>query len=180
MGFGAAITGGIITSVILLVGGLTMSALLHINEALVQASNQRNELESEYGSTAIQITSVQVMPSNKTILLFLKNVGSTKRWSFENFDTILQYSSAVNMGNFTATELHTEKLVYKGTTKSLPSGSWGISSFINDTIDPLILNPGETMEIKCVLGNALADNTQLIATIVTDNGVQTTKLVEVP
>jgi archaellum component FlaF (FlaF/FlaG flagellin family) len=180
MGFGAAIAGGIIMSIILLVAGLTMSTLLSTNEAIVRASNQRNVIESDYANTAIQITSVQATQSSETVLLFLQNTGSTKRWNFENFDVIVQYSSMVNVGNSTTLQHHTEKLVYKGMTNSVPSGSWGISSFLDDKYDPQILNPGETMEIKCKLDNAVTSGSQLLATIVTDNGVKTAKFAEVP
>jgi archaellum component FlaF (FlaF/FlaG flagellin family) len=179
MGFGAAVAGGIIITVILVIAGLTMSTLLRTNESIVRASNERNMIESDYANTAIKVTSVQVMSSNGTVLLSLQNTGSTKRWNFENFDVIMQYSSMVNVGNSTTLQHHAEKLFYKGITNSLPSGSWGISSFQGDNYDPLILNPDENMEIKCVLGNTVASNSSLIATIVTDNGVKTTKFVEV-
>jgi hypothetical protein len=69
--------------------------------------------------------------------------------------------------------------MYKGMTNLLPSGSWGISSLIDDNYDPLILNPGESMKMKCVLGNGIANNSQFLITVVTDNGVGTTKVAEV-
>jgi archaellum component FlaF (FlaF/FlaG flagellin family) len=181
MGFGAAVTGGIVTGVILLVASMIISTMLRTNEAMVRASNQRYVIESDYTNTAIQITSVQLVPSNETVLILLQNTGSTKRWNYEHFDVIVQYSSAVEVGNSTTLQQHTEKLMYKGmTNNSLSAGSWSISSFTDDNYDPLILNSGESMKIKCVLTNSIASNSQLLITVVADNGVGTTKVSEVP
>lgn len=179
MGFGAAIAGGMIMSVVVVVASLSMSALLRTNETVAQASNQRNTIESDYSKTAIQITSVQATASNDTLLLTVQNTGSKKLWNFANFDVLVGYSFAVQQGNTTLTQHQTENLDYVGLVTPSSLRSWGISSFVNDNFDPHILNPGESIEITCILSNPIADNSHLIATIATDNGVEAIKSSEV-
>ncbi len=179
MGFGAAVAGGMIMSLVVIVASVSMSSLLHTNETVSQASNQRSMIESDYSKTAIQITSVQATASNKTILLDVQNTGSKKLWNFANFNVLVEYPFTVQQGNTTVVQHRTENLAYAGLAVPSSVGSWGISSFVNDNFDPQILNPGESMQITCVLSNPLAAANHFLVTVVTDNGVEATRSMEV-
>ena len=184
MGFGAAIGGGIILSVVVVVAGLSISTLLRTNESMVQATNQRNIADGKFAATALQISSIEAVtpptPDN-IVRLTLQNTGSEKLWNFGSFDILLQYSYINVQGNGTVMQSRTESLTYAGNVpeNAIATGKWGLTSFVNDRIDPGILNPGESIEISCVLRNDIVQNSNLFVSVVADNGAQITRSVEV-
>ena len=161
MGLSNALSGGIIlfgiTYVIFTFMGFTDTAA-----SFSDVSSQTSNLESKLIKTSIAIVIEDDPGTNSNFIVNMTNTNIEKLWDFENFDVIVTYDSSGTT--------YTETISY--VSSCLPaSGEWCISSWINDVIDPQILNNGETLDLRVRVQNNLEDSTTVIVIISTSNGV---------
>ncbi|MEW6603091.1 MAG: hypothetical protein AB1351_00195 [Thermoproteota archaeon] len=166
MGFGVAISGGImmmaiVSMVIAFEGGANANYAI-----LSRTSSDRLDADIALLGTSVSIESIQATPNDDTALAVISNIGSEKLWNYENFNVLVTYDA-----NITATKTRlTEELEYAGVTTAVPAGSWGIRQFVDDFADPGIVNSGEKMEIKCRLEHPAYPGGIVTIIISTENG----------
>jgi len=161
MGLSNALSGGIIlfgiTYVIFTFMGITDTAT-----SFSDVSFQTSDLENKLVKTSIGVI-IEDNPGTNAVFNFnMTNTNSEKLWDFENFDVIITYDSS----GTTYTETQTFDILCPPV-----SGEWCISSWINDIIDPRILNNGETITIQTEIANSLQSSTNVIVIVSTPNGV---------
>jgi hypothetical protein len=146
---------------------MAIPPIIDANVTASRAYSEKARLDSEAAKTSIKVSSVQAQPVSQTISLTLENDGNVKLWNFEKFTMLATYDRDVG-GN---SERVTEVLSYSGVNGSPGAGQWGISGFVQDVIDPQILNPDESVTIVCVLSDAMYVTGTFAVVVATDNGV---------
>ena len=161
MGLSNALSGGIILFGIIYViftfAGFTDTAV-----SLTEVSSQVSDLENKLFKTSIAIVIEDDPGTNANFFMNMTNTNSEKLWDFENFDVIVTYDH----GGIT----YTETISYASSCPPA-SGEWCILSWVNDVIDPEILNNGETVNFRVAVQNNLEDSTNVIVIVSTPNGV---------
>ncbi|AFU57953.1 putative flagellar protein FlaF [Candidatus Nitrososphaera gargensis Ga9.2] len=177
MGFSAAISGGIMMTMIIVVLIMAIPAVINANITTSRAYSERAQLDSEYIKTSIQITDLQALPDTDIVNVTLSNDGSSKLWNYQKFNVLVTYDYIPDP--LASPQRITENLDYAGITQIVSAaGSWSITGFIDDNIDPQILNPEESLTIRGRLNHDIAISAELVAvTISTDNGVIVSKAV---
>lgn len=175
MGLSIAISGSIIlmtlVNIIMTIFALTSTTSISTSQVL----SDRSSIENASLNTSARIESVQAVANDAQLLIMLNNTGLTKLWSYDNFDVIVTYDA-----NMTGTKVRvTEQLTYAGITNTVPPGKWGITQFVDDFLDPQIVNPAEKVELKCSLASVIYPNGVLSAIVSTDAGAVATKSVVV-
>ena len=169
MGLSVAISGGIIMFGIVYLmfslGGIT-DKILSVSDSSVQRTNLENKLVK----TQISINSISNTPLSTNVSFVIENKNIEKLWEFEKFNVFLTYTDLISG------LVKTDELTYVNTCPAT-SGKWCPSSFGNDSIEPKILNYGETLTINAVANNALQGGTSLTVIISTQNGVVATKTI---
>ncbi|HXG05961.1 MAG TPA: hypothetical protein VNI77_01375 [Nitrososphaera sp.] len=175
MGLSIAIS-GIIVLMTLVNLMMTIFALASAtSNSTTRILSDRSSIENLSLNTITRIESIQAVANDAQVLIVLNNTGSTKLWSYDNFDVIVTYDA-----NMTGTKVRvTEELTYAGITNTIPPGKWGITQFMGDLLDPQIVNPSEKVELKCTLLNVIYPNGVLSAIVSTDAGAVATKSVVV-
>ncbi|MEW6604437.1 MAG: hypothetical protein AB1351_07070 [Thermoproteota archaeon] len=175
MGLSAAIAGGIMMTMISIMLLMAIPAIVNANVSMNHAYSERVQLDTEYLRTSISISSLQASPADDTVTITVTNDGSGKLWNYQKFSLFITYDAQVSPSQ---EERRTEELVYQGITQSVDAGKWGIDGFVDDGVDPRIVNPDESFTIVCRLGyNITAAAGDLSAVISTDNGVTATRSV---
>jgi hypothetical protein len=174
VGLSAAIAGGIMMTMISIVLLMAIPTIVDANVSMNRAYSERTQLDTEYLKTSISTSSLQASPADDTVTITVANDGSSKLWNYEKFSLFIAYDAQVAP---LQGERLTEELVYQGITQSVDAGEWGIDGFVNDIIDPRIVNPDESFTIICKLGYNTTTSGDLSAVISTDNGVTATRSV---
>ena len=168
MGLSNALSGGIIlfgiTYVIFTFGGLTDNVA-----SFSDVSSQTSDLENKLLKTSIDVTIESTPGTNPTFSFDIENTNLEKLWDFENFDVIITYDSPA-----------TTTLTMTYDSACPPSaGEWCINTWTNDVVDPEILNEGEIITIDVEVNGNIQNNSDLIVTVSTPNGVVATDTVVV-
>ncbi len=175
MGLSIAISGSIVLMTLV---NITMTIFVLTSTASISMSqvlSDRSGIENASLNTSARIESVQAVANDAQLLIMLNNTGLTKLWSYDNFDVIVTYDA-----NMTGTKVRvTEQLTYAGITNTVPPGKWGIMQFVDDFVDPQIVNHAEKVELKCSLENVIYPNGVLSVIVSTDAGAVATKSVVV-
>ena len=169
MGLSIAISGGIIMI------GMTylLFSLFGITNNIVKVSDssfEKIDLENEIKKTSISIISITTSGTSSSFSFNVQNDDLQKLWEFDKFDVIVTYDS-----DFTT---YTEYLIYQSSCPAI-TDTWCINTFNSDVVDPEILNQYENMQIYANVANSLKNNSTLIVTISTQNGVVATRTVVV-
>jgi hypothetical protein len=172
MGLSSAISGGIVMMMMVIVLVMAIPPVINANMASSRAYSERTQLDGEMARTSIRINSTQSLPPSQSISLTLENDGNVKLWNFDKFTILVTYDYEPSPGQ---SETVTEALSYGGMTDSPAAGQWGISGFVEDGLDPQILNPEESMIIICKLSNDLYVTGSFTTVIATDNGVSSAR-----
>jgi len=149
-----------------------------IMEKISQLSNviyERSEAEENVSKTRISITSIVAVGNDRDFIFFLANNGTTKLWDFKNFDVIVTYDQQNPKDTITF------QPSYRSGNCGGSNSEWCIQQFIDDYLDPEILNPEEGVEIFVDLPSTKRiDNTggKVRVIISTDTGVVATKAVK--
>ena len=166
MGLSNAVSGGIVMVTMVLVI-LTLPLLLDSTLQVQDAANESSDLEKIISQTNIETSTLLGTLGSDLVTFSLSNDGSAKLWNFEKFSILVTYDGA------TSGRLN-ELLTYAGTCSGDPSsGNWCIDSIASDTLDPGILNEGESMLIKTRVNENLVTGI-LFVVVSTDNGITTT------
>lgn len=176
MGLSIAISGGIMIFAII----STMMAvpnMLDATTSVSQASSEIYDVENSILKTDVNVGSVVATSGSSTILFNLTSSGSTKLWKYDKFNVIVTYDGIQTLIPLTRIRT-TEQLAYAESC-SISAGSWCVNAFINDQLDPKILNNGESIEIKGALQYPLWSSGLLIISVSTDNGIVASKSVVV-
>jgi len=175
MGLSSALTGGIMMTMIVIVLIMAIPAIVSANISTNRAYSERAQLDNGLSKTSINIDSIQTTALNNTVIVNLSNAGSNKLWNYDKFNLIVTYDSTTGL----TAQRNTESLNYAGiiSNASIPVGSWGITKFTNDGLDPQILNPNESIEITCKLNDNTALDGFLAVILSTDNGAITSNSV---
>lgn len=151
---------------------MAIPPVINANVASSRAYSERSQMDSEVAKTSIRINSTASLAASQLIDFTLENDGNVKLWNFEKFTVLVTYDSEPSPGQL---ETRTEALSFGGMTGSPASGQWGISGFVDDGLDPLILNPDESMTITCKLSNELYITGSFTVVIATDSGVSSAR-----
>jgi hypothetical protein len=146
---------------------MAIPPIIDANVTASRAYSEKARLDSELLKTSIRVSSAQAFPISQSIDLTLENDGNTKLWNFEKFTLLATYDRDAG-GN---PERVTEILSYAGVTGSPAAGQWGITGFVQDGIDPQILNPDESITVVCALSDAMYVTGSFAVVVATDNGV---------
>jgi flagellar protein FlaF len=170
MGLSAAISGGIMMTMIIVVLIMAIPTVVNANVTTSRAYSERAQLDNEYMKTSLQITDSQALPNTNVVDVTINNDGLSKLWNYEKFNVLVTYDYLpAPLGS---KQRITENLEYAGITQTAPAGTWAITGFIDDNVDPQILNPEESITIRGRLSHNIALSVELVSvTISTDNGV---------
>lgn len=173
MGLSAALTGGIMMTMIVIILIMAIPAVINANVSMNRAYSERALLDDVLSKTSIKLDSLSALPLSNVVTIAATNDGSSKLWNYEKFNILVTYNST---NGITSGKI-TETLDYAGitTAANIPAGSWGITKFTGDGMDPQILNPNESLEITCKLSNNIALQGFLTVILSTDNGMTTSK-----
>lgn len=177
MGLSTAITGGIMMTMISIVLLMAIPTIVDANVSMNRAYSERALIDTEYLRTSISISSLQASPADDTVTITIVNNGSVKLWNYQKFSLFITYDAQMAP---LQEERRTEEVIYQGITQSVEAGRWGIDEFINDMVDPKIVNPDESFTIICRLDYNTTATGNISAVISTDNGVTATKSVVIP
>jgi archaellum component FlaF (FlaF/FlaG flagellin family) len=173
VGLSAAIAGGIMMTMISIVMLMAIPAMVNANVSTNRAYSERAQLDTEYLRTSISISSIQALPADDAVTIVVNNDGSSKLWNYQKFSLFVTYDAEVAP---LQSQRLTEELAYQGIEQGVGAGQWEIDAFVNDGVDPRIMNPDESITIVGQLSyNTTAGN--LSAIISTDNGVTATRSV---
>jgi hypothetical protein len=146
---------------------MAVPPIINANVTASRAYSEKARLDSEVAKTSIRVSSAEAFPVSQSINLTLENDGNIKLWNYEKFTLIATYDSDDGDNS----ERVTEVLSYAGATGSPGAGQWGISGFVQDGIDPQILNPDESITIVCSLDSPMFITGSFAVVVATDNGV---------
>lgn len=167
MGISNAVSGGImlISFVYVMV---MIPGLFEQNVTVNSAMSERAALDDTISRTKLTITDLGKV-GDDIVEATLSNDGTTKLWKYEKFTAIITYDANVTGVRSRITEYPS----YGGITASGPAGTWVMYSFDPDldSIDPQMVNPGETFKIRLRNQHDFADNSVVLLTLSTDNGI---------
>jgi archaellum component FlaF (FlaF/FlaG flagellin family) len=118
--------------------------------------------------TELTVVSTQVDPSGANITVQLRNDGQTKVADYARMDVLVQYFTE-------SAERYVTWIPY--TSGALGSNTWTVASIANDTFEPNVLNPGETLEMTIRINPTLGTGTTAWVIVSTENGVTATAYV---
>ena len=166
MGVSIAISGAIILTTLVLLF-MSMPGILDSVFSIEETSKVVSELDESISDTEISLESLESLSGVSSVNFTLNNDGSEKLWEYEKFNLFISYESG--SGKLT------EELTYSGNCSStIPNaGNWCIETITVDSLDPGLLNSGESAEIWSQVNQNLASGG--VAVIVsTSNGVVNT------
>ena len=131
-------------------------------DGLNQAWRTMEARAGEQARTELTITDVRRISSGLYLDVDLRNDGDTRVADFSRMDLVLEY---------TGTGVGTVISWIPYTTGPLADNTWTVQSIVDDTFDPGILNPGETMLMRIQLNPPVAEPSTNRITIATELGV---------
>ncbi len=166
MGLSIAISGAIILTTLVILY-MSMIGILDSVFSIEETSIVVSKLEKSIFDTEIRLESLEVLSGVSSVNFTLNNEGSEKLWNFEKFNLFISYESG--SGKLT------EELTYNGNcSSSIPNaGNWCIESIALDSLDPGLLNSGESAEIWTQVSPSLGSGAVAVI-ISTNNGVVNT------
>jgi hypothetical protein len=164
LGLSIAISGGIVLFALIYIL-LTLPGIVSQTVSITKASTEISEVENSILKTNINMKAIYAVSGSRLVNFTVANTGNEKLWNYENFDLIVTYP----VSGQTISEL----LSYAGTCSDPPSGTWCISAFNSDNVDPKILNTDESISIRSRVTQTPISGT-VSATISTDNGIVAT------
>ncbi len=166
MGLSIAISGVIILTTLVLLF-MSMIGILDSFFSIEKTSTAVSELEESISNTKISLSSLEVLSGVSSVNFTLNNDGSEKLWNFEKFNLFISYEDG--SGKLT------EELTYNGNcSSSIPNaGIWCIETISIDSLDPGLLNSGESAEIWTNASSNLGSGAVAVI-ISTHNGVVNT------
>ncbi|MEM2785397.1 MAG: hypothetical protein QXW37_05860 [Candidatus Nitrosotenuis sp.] len=165
MGLSIAISGGIVLFALLYIL-LTLPSIINQTVSITKASTEISEVENSILKTNINMQAIYAASGSRAINFTVSNTGTEKLWNFENFNLIITYP--------VSGQTRSELLSYAGTCSGPPSsGTWCITAFNSDKVDPKILNTDESISIRSRVTQTPISGTVSVA-ISTDNGVVAT------
>lgn len=173
MGVSNIASGGIIL-VALVVVLMTIPNLLDDSILLQDAATQITDIEDSIAKTEINVNTIVAPTTNSDEISFsIDNTGEEKLWNFEKFSVIITYDPASGKT--------TETLSFDGDCGAgqPTQGTWCNDGITTDLLDPDILNPGESMDVRATVSDNFATGVAIVA-VSTDNGVLGTDSVAVP
>lgn len=173
MGLSIAIAGAIVMFS-LVYAMMSFPAIIDDTTKISKASTDIATLENSRAQTNLSISSIDSALLD-TVDFTVSDSGNAKLWNFKHFDVIVTYD-----GGIVTKTIYTDNLSYKSTCTGA-AGTWCINQITGDSIDPGILNTGESAKIQATLDNNLfATNKTVSIIITTDNGITATKSEVVP
>ena len=166
MGLSIAISGAIILTTLVILY-MSMIGILDSVLSIEETSTAVSELEKSISNTKISLNSLELLSGFSSVNFTLNNDGSEKLWNFEKFNLFISYESG--SGKLT------EELTYNGNcSSSIPNaGNWCIETIVLDSLDPGLLNSGESAEIWTRVNQILGSGAVAVI-ISTNNGVVNT------
>lgn len=156
---------------------MAVPSMMDATSSVSQTSSELYDVENAILKTNITVEDVTAVSGSNIILFNLTSSGNTKLWKYDKFNVIVTYDGIQSLIPLTRIRT-TEELTYTETCL-VTADTWCANRFINDHMDPTILNNGETMEIRGVLQYQLWSTGLLIISVSTDNGTVASKSVTV-
>ena len=163
MGLSTAISGAIILTTLVLVF-MSIPGILDSIFSIEETSAVVSKVEESISNTQISLNSIEVLSGVSTVNFTLNNDGSEKLWDFEKFNLFISYEGVSGKS--------TEELNFSGDCLGVipNAGNWCIEAITTDSLDPGLLNSGESAQIWTQVNQNLGIGS--IAVIVsTNNGV---------
>jgi len=177
MGLGVAISGGIISSVLIVVMMLYFSSVVDNESTLIEAQLAMQDVDNSFSKTSFSIGEVFTQNSADGFKFLLTNTGNEKFWNYDDFDVSVTYSGNINGTSTTISETLTynSEFVNDSTCDGdedpiLSAGQWRLDSIENDLLDPGLINTNEIAEFAVRLQYPLYDNSTVNFFVSTDNG----------
>ena len=166
MGLSTAISGAIILTTLVMLF-MTMPGILDSVFSIEETSKVVSKLEKSIFDTEIRLESLEALSGVSSVNFTLNNEGSEKLWDYEKFNLFISYEGG--SGKLT------KELTYDGNCLgSIPNaGNWCIESIALDSLDPGLLNSGESAEIWTQVSPSLGSGAVAVI-ISTNNGVVNT------
>jgi hypothetical protein len=117
----------------------------------------------ERAGTELTIADVKRVSAGLYVDVDLRNDGNTRVADFGGMDVVLEYTASGGGGDVISWIPYT--------TGPLADNTWTVQSIVDDTFDPGILNPGETMLMRIQLNPPVAKPSTNRITIATELGV---------
>jgi hypothetical protein len=150
MGLSIATAAGIALFALLYVSATSLQSLLSVTEDTSSAAGRAATADRERQAMSISVTGLQLdMVGKKTIAISLANTGTAGRlYDFRHFDVILKYRATGANSTSTLGPAIIEVPVYLqgqgGGPQALPAGMWTIDRVSPDSVNPGMIDPGET------------------------------------
>ena len=177
MGLGVAVSGGIITSVLVVLIVVYFSTVLNSESTLNESRSAIQNIDNSFSKTSFSLGEVFTQNSADGFKFLLTNTGNEKLWNYDDFDISVTYSGDVNGTSTTINETLTynSEFVNDSTCDGdedpiLSASQWRLDSIENDLLDPGLINTNEIAEIAVRLQYPLYDNSTVDFFISTDNG----------
>lgn len=165
MGLSIAISGGIVLFALIYIL-LTLPGIVNQTVSITKASTEISEVENSILKTNINMQAIYAASGSSAVNFTVANTGTEKLWDYENFNLIVTYP--------VSGQTRSELLSYSGTCSGAPSsGTWCITAFNSDNVDPKILNTDESISIRSRVTQTPISGT-VSAAISTDNGIVAT------
>jgi archaellum component FlaF (FlaF/FlaG flagellin family) len=116
----------------------------------------------EQARTELTITDTGRIAAGLYLDVDLRNDGNTRVADFSRMDVVLEYTG-------TGVGAVISWIPY--TTGPLADNTWIVQGIVDDTFDPGILNPGETLQMRLQLNPPVAEPSTNRITIATELGV---------
>ena len=147
-------------------GGMTMSqgfmTSVDASTAGLEEIGQNNVIIMRTELTPISTS----MPALDTLEITLENTGQTKLADFEKWDIIVQYYDSTGV-------YYTKWLPY--TTGALGDNEWEVAWIrldgVDETFEPNVFNPGESIMIKAQLDPSVGSGTTNMVVLATPGGI---------
>lgn len=166
MGLSVGITGAIMLFTFLITLTIIPFTLEEITDSGVIAY-EKVRSEDVVLKTKIEISSMTVNENSDSMSFTLTNTSTEKIWNYEKFDVIVTYDIG-------GSSIQTDVLSYD-TSCPPSSGSWCIDQFVDDNLDPTVLNPDESIVIDIDLTQQVTTNGIARLIVSTDSGVNTSR-----
>lgn len=156
-----AIPSLLIGAILLVASSLMARGSLHSYDQLGTSLRQMETRLGEQAQTRLTITDTDLDWANNTLTVDVRNDGQTRIASFEKLDVILTYYTSSSA----------QLTVWLPYTTGVPgANSWTVDDINNDSYEPGILNPGETLELRIELSPAVYDNRTNLVVISSETG----------
>ena len=147
--------------IILAVVGLSQTSL-SAQSTIAQSTGQMQERAGDRARTSLTAVSAQTTPLGDAVQITLKNTGSTKLATFNEWDVILQYSDG--------TSNHAQWYSFGSGVNQWSEQLYQVVP-TPEAIDPGIFDPGEEMVVTVNVSPAVGIGTTNVAVVSAPNGI---------